>query len=139
MRAERAWIERHRASGEIVVTGYVERAALVSLYRFARVFVYASREEGFGIPPLEAMACGIPVVATRAGAIEEIAGGAALLVDPGDRAALAAALRRALGEPALREDLAERGIARAAHYSWDRSAAIMGELLIRAAARPRYS
>jgi alpha-1,3-rhamnosyl/mannosyltransferase len=132
-------IEEHSRGGAIVVTGYVEKPALASLYRFAKLFVYPSREEGFGIPPLEAMASGAPVLATRAGAIEEIAGDAALLVAPGDRAALAAALRRLLRDGALRSDLAARGLARAPRYSWQRSASIMAELLIRAAARPRYS
>lgn len=132
-------IEAHRERGEIVLTGFVERATLVSLYRFAKIFVYPSRQEGFGLPPLEAMASGIPVLATRAGAIEEIAGDAAILVEPGDARALAAGLRRLLAEPRLRDELAARGIERAKGYSWDRSAAIMAELLIRAAARPRYS
>jgi glycosyltransferase involved in cell wall biosynthesis len=132
-------IEAHAGHGEIVVTGFVETRTLASLYRFAKLFVYPSRQEGFGIPPLEAMACGAPVVATRAGAIEEIAEGAALLVAPGDRAALAGAIRRLLADAALRAELAERGIARAARYSWRRSAAVMAELLIRAAAGPRYS
>ena len=64
----------------------------------ARAFVYPSRYEGFGIPPLEAMACGAPVIATRTGAIPEYADGAALLVDPGDHDALRAALIRMLSE-----------------------------------------
>ncbi len=139
LRRLRRRIEEHRRRGAIVVTGFVDTPALVSLYRFAKLFVYPSRQEGFGIPPLEAMACGAPLLATRAGAIEEIAGDAALLVAPGDRAALAAALRRLLGDEALRDDLAARGLARAPRYSWQRSAAIMAELLIRAAAGPRYS
>lgn len=131
-------IEAHRLAGEIVVPGFVDRPTLVSLYRFARVFVYPSREEGFGIPPLEAMASGVPVVATRAGAIPEIAGDAALLVEAGDGAALGAALRRLLSDETLRAELAGRGIERASLYSWDRSAAVMAELMIRAAARSRY-
>ncbi|HEY0593835.1 MAG TPA: glycosyltransferase family 1 protein [Thermoanaerobaculia bacterium] len=135
----RGRIESHARRGEIVVTGFVERRVLASLYRFAKLFVYPSRQEGFGIPPLEAMACGAPVVATRAGAIEEVAGDAALLVAPGDRAALAGAIRGLLADAPLRAELAGRGIARAARYSWRRSAAIMAELLIRAAAGPRYS
>src|SRR5207248_8464558 len=69
-------------------TGYVTRERLRDLYRRARVFVYPSRAEGFGIPPLEALACGAPVIATRVGAIPEFAGDAALLIDPGDRGAL---------------------------------------------------
>ena len=84
------------------VTGYVDRARLRELYRHARAFVYPSRYEGFGIPPLEAMACGAPVIATRTGAIPEYADGAALLVDPGDRDALRDALVRMLSDKSLR-------------------------------------
>jgi len=115
------------------VTGYVDRARLRELYRHARAFVYPSRYEGFGIPPLEAMACGAPVVATRTGAIPEYADGAALLVDPGDRDALRTALMRVLTEKSLRNELRARGTERARTYSWDRSAALMSELFAEAA------
>jgi len=114
------------------VTGYVDRARLRSLYRHARAFVYPSRSEGFGIPPLEAMACGAPVIATRTGAIPEYAGEAALLVDPGDRTALRDALVRVLRDRSLRDDLRARGIERARSYTWDRSAALMTTLLAEA-------
>jgi len=115
------------------VTGYVDRTRLRELYRHARAFVYPSRYEGFGIPPLEAMACGAPVIATRTGAIPEYAEGAALLIDPGDRAALRDALVRLLREPALRRDLRVLGAGRARTYTWDRSAALMNQLLGEAA------
>jgi glycosyltransferase involved in cell wall biosynthesis len=115
------------------VTGYVDRTKLRDLYRGARAFVYPSRYEGFGIPPLEAMACGAPVIATRTGAIPEYANGAALLIDPGDRNALHAALLRLLGDPALRDELRSRGAERARSYTWDRSAALMTQLLHEAA------
>jgi len=116
------------------VTGYVDREKLRELYRHARAFVYPSRYEGFGIPPLEAMACGAPVIATRVGAIGEYAEGAALLVQPGDKDALRAAMTRLLGDEPLRRELRERGIERAKQYRWDRSAALMKELLTEAAA-----
>jgi glycosyltransferase involved in cell wall biosynthesis len=115
------------------VTGYVDRARLRDLYRGARAFVYPSRNEGFGIPPLEAMACGAPVIATRTGAIPEYAEGAALLVDPGDRDGLRDALVRLLGDKALRDELHATGAERARMYSWERSAALMTELLAEAA------
>jgi glycosyltransferase involved in cell wall biosynthesis len=115
------------------VTGYVDRAKLRELYRGARAFVYPSRYEGFGIPPLEAMACGAPVIATRTGAIPEYADGAALLIDPGDRNALRAALVRLLSEKALRDELRARGSERARAYTWERSAALMTQLLSEAA------
>ena len=111
------------------VLGYVSRERLRELYRGARVFVYPSRYEGFGIPPLEAMACGAPVIATKTGAIPEFAGDAAVLIDPGDRHALRQALLRLLGDSNLRRDLRARGPERARRYDWDRSAALMTELL----------
>jgi len=114
------------------VTGYVDRTRLRELYRHARAFVYPSRYEGFGIPPLEAMACGAPVIATRTGAIPEYAEGAALLIDPGDRAALRDALVRLLGDSALRRELRSGGPERARTCTWDRSAALMTQLLAEA-------
>lgn len=109
--------------------GYVTRDRLRDLYRGARAFIYPSRYEGFGIPPLEAMACGAPVIATRTGAIPEFAGEAALLVDPGDRDGLRDALTRLLGDANLRRELRAKGPERAKLYRWDRSARIMSELL----------
>jgi glycosyltransferase involved in cell wall biosynthesis len=114
-------------------TGFVSRDRLRDLYRSALVFVYPSRYEGFGIPPLEAMACGAPVIATRTGAIPDYAGDAALIVDPGNREDLRAAILRVLRDRSLRDDLRLRGPARASHYRWDRSAATMAELLREAA------
>ena len=111
------------------LTGYVDRERLRALYRGALAFVYPSRYEGFGIPPLEAMACGAPVIATRTGAIPEFAGDAALLVDPGDRDGLRDALVRVLRDAPLRRDLRARGPERAKLYRWDRSASLMMELL----------
>lgn len=110
-------------------TGYVTRERLRELYRGARAFVYPSRHEGFGIPPLEAMACGAPVIATRVGAIPDFAEGAALLVPPGDVSALCSALARILGDAALRHALRLRGPERARLWTWDRGAKTMNELL----------
>ena len=115
--------------------GFAGRGVLRALYRNALMFVYPSRYEGFGLPPLEAMACGPPVVTTRAGAIPEVVGDAALLVDAGDRQALAGAIERIRESDPLRLELRERGLERAARFSWDRSAALMTELLVRAAGR----
>jgi glycosyltransferase involved in cell wall biosynthesis len=116
----------------VEVTGFVTRERLRQLYRRARVFVYPSRYEGFGIPPLEAMACGAAVIATRTGAIPDYAEGAALLVDPGDGGALHAALLRVLRDGGLRRDLRARGAERAGSWRWDRPAALMTELLAEA-------
>ncbi|MGA7615010.1 MAG: glycosyltransferase family 1 protein [Thermoanaerobaculia bacterium] len=121
------------APSEVMVTGFVSREDLRALYRRARLFVYPSRFEGFGLPPLEAMACGTAVVAARGGAIPEVLGDAAELIEPGDVEGLRRAMRRVLEEPTLRDELLQRGIERAALFSWDASASRMREL-IRAAA-----
>jgi glycosyltransferase involved in cell wall biosynthesis len=128
---ERGW-GVHVPAG-IEVTGWVDRERLRELYRRARIFVYPSRYEGFGIPPLEAMACGAPVIATRTGAIPDYAEGAALLIDPGNRDALREAMIRLLGDRRLQEDLSARGIERAKQFRWERSAQLMTELLAEAA------
>lgn len=122
-----------RVPDSVEVTGYVTRERLRDLYRRARVFVYPSRYEGFGLPPLEAMACGAAVVATRTGAIPEFARDCALLVDPDDRDALRQSIVRLLSDRALRGELRVRAAERAREYRWDRSAATMTGLLVEAA------
>jgi glycosyltransferase involved in cell wall biosynthesis len=127
----RGW--RTRVPDDVKVTGYVTRERLRELYRGAKAFVYPSHHEGFGIPPLEAMACGAPVIATPTGAIPDYANGAALLVPIGDRDALRDAMAKVIGSRELRADLRARGIERAGHYRWDASARLMTELLKMAA------
>lgn len=105
-----------------VMTGWAPDADLPALYQGAAVYVLPSRYEGFGIPVLEAMASGTPVITTTAASLPEVAGDAALLVDPDDRAALAAALRRVLGDAALRSDLIGRGKERAPLFTWRKTA-----------------
>ena len=83
---------------------------------------FTSSYEGFGLPPLDAMACGCPVIATGATSIAEVVGDAAILVPPRDPDALAAAMRRVATEPALREDLRRAGFARAARFTWRETA-----------------
>src|SRR5207253_1374181 len=101
-------------------SGYASDADLPDLYAAASVFAYPSLYEGFGIPPLEAMACGTPVVASTGGALPEILGDAALLVDPRDEDALAEALQAAAEDDGA---LRRRGIERARRYTWPRDAA----------------
>ena len=113
----------------VEMTGYVSRERLRELYRGALLFAYPSRYEGFGIPPLEAMACGTPVVATRVGAIGDYADGAALLVAPGDRDGLRAAMMRLVDDAQLREELRGRGAERAGAWRWERGARAMTELV----------
>jgi len=123
------WKMRMPDDARLKVLGYVTREHLRELYRGARAFLYPSRYEGFGIPPLEAMACGAPVIATRTGAIPEFAADAALLVDPGDVDGLHAAMKRIVSDTALRRELRARGPERARLYDWNRSARTMSELL----------
>lgn len=104
------------------VLGYVDEDTKIDLYRRAGVFVYPSIAEGFGLPVLEAMACGAPVVTTTGSAPEEIAGDAALLVQPRDAHALEEAIRRVVGDAELADDLGRRGRERSAAFSWTATA-----------------
>lgn len=110
-------------TGDVLFPGYVPAAELPWWYRAAELFVYPSRFEGFGLPVLEAMACGTPVITTTASSLPEVAGDAALLVAPDDTDALTAALERLMGDPALRAGLREAGLRQAARFSWSRTAA----------------
>jgi glycosyltransferase involved in cell wall biosynthesis len=102
--------------------GYVPDDDLPPLYTGAAVFAFPSLYEGFGLPLLEAMACGAPVVASNTGSIPEVAGDAAILVPPTDAEALAAALDSVLSNPGRRQELIARGSERAALFSWDKAA-----------------
>jgi glycosyltransferase involved in cell wall biosynthesis len=102
--------------------GYVPEADLPALYTHATAFVYPSLYEGFGLPVLEAMACGTPVLTSASSSLAEIASDAALLVDPEDEGAIAQGLHLLATDEGLREDLRRRGLTRAATYSWERTA-----------------
>jgi glycosyltransferase involved in cell wall biosynthesis len=106
----------------VVQLGYVSDGELRALYEQAACLVYPSRYEGFGIPPLEAMACGCPVIASRAASLPEVCGDAVLYVDPEDPRQLAAAIRRVLCEEGLADELRRRGRERATRWTWARSA-----------------
>lgn len=114
--------------------GYVSEAHRAALLRGAALLAFPSRYEGFGLPPLEAMSVGVPVVATTAGSLPEVLGDAALLVDVGDEDALAGALAATLSDDALRTRLVEAGRRRAAGFSWDRCAEGLVQIYRRAAA-----
>lgn len=103
--------------------GYVENSDLPRWYQAATVFCYPSLYEGFGLPPLEAMACGTAIVTSNTSSLPEVVGGAALTVDPTDTAAIAAALLRLLTDDALRATLAAAGLAQATQFRWARTAA----------------
>lgn len=102
--------------------GYVSDAQLRALYGAAACFVFPSRYEGFGLPPIEAMACGCPVVVSSAASIPEICGDAALRVDGDDAGALRAAIESVVGDGALRARMREAGLRRAAGFTWERTA-----------------
>jgi glycosyltransferase involved in cell wall biosynthesis len=116
-------VERHVAllglQARVRVLGYVGQADLPAFYNGARAIVYPSRYEGFGLPVLEAMKCGVPVVTSDVAALSEVAGPAALLVPAGDTPALRGALRRVLEDADLARDLAARGRRRGAAFTWD--------------------
>ena len=117
-----------RGWGGVTAPGWVGRVdddELAALYRGARCLVFPSLYEGFGLPVLEAMACGTPVVTSRGGATEEVAGGAAVLVDPADARSIAAGIDEA---STRRDELRRLGIARAGEFTWGRSADLVEAL-----------
>ena len=107
---------------------------LLDLYQHAGAFVFPSLYEGFGIPPLEAMACGVPVVASTGGALPEVLADAALYFDPLDVQAMSAAIERVLTDDACRCDLRSRGFVRASEYTWERAGRAALRLFERVAA-----
>jgi glycosyltransferase involved in cell wall biosynthesis len=131
---ESAWA-RARSQDRIARLGYVGAPARADLLAGATALAYPSLEEGFGLPPLEAMTLGVPVVASTDPAIRDVLGeAAAVLVDATDVAAIAAGLRAVLTDDALRARLANAGPARAARYSWPRAARAFVQLYERLAA-----
>ena len=106
----------------VIFTGYVPDEDLPAIYSAAELFVFPSLYEGFGLPVLEAMACGVPVICSNTSSLPEVAGDAALLVDPTDVRALAGAMEQALTDEALRVTLRARGIERAQRFTWARAA-----------------
>jgi glycosyltransferase involved in cell wall biosynthesis len=116
--------------------GFVPHGTLAALYRMAAVFAFPSLYEGFGLPPLEAMACGTPVVTSRISSLPEVVGDGALLVDPYSEEAIAQGLARVLDDEELRRGLVERGRARAASFSWERSVRAIHAGYMKALGRP---
>jgi glycosyltransferase involved in cell wall biosynthesis len=115
-------IERLCLEGLVVLPGYVTEDDLPLLYRCALIFLFPSRYEGFGLPLLEAMACGVPVVTSRVSSMPEVVGDAALLVSPDAPGEIAEALSRLIEKDELRDTLAAKGVARARQFTWKRSA-----------------
>ena len=119
--ALRQAVHRHRLDKHVRFLGFQPHETLAAFYRLARAFVFPSLYEGFGLPPLEAMACGTPVVTSNVSSLPEIAGGAALLVDPYKVDTIAEGITRAVTDESLRADLIARGLARARTFSWAQS------------------
>ena len=128
-------LERIKTERGVRYLGHVDEPTLSALYRSAAVLALPSLYEGFGLPLLEAMANGLPTVVSNVGALPELAGGAAVLVEPGDVSSIAAGLERVLGDAALRETLGVQGRRRAAEFTWERTAAATRAVLRQIAAR----
>ena len=117
-----AQIEASPVAGEIVRLGYVEEEDLPEIYNLASLFVFPSLYEGFGLPILEAMACGCPVVCSNTSSLPEVAGDAAILVDPTNVEEIADGIQRVLLDQALMSSLTNKGFQQASHFSWERAA-----------------
>ncbi len=130
--ALRRAVHRHQLHKYVRFLGYLPEETLAVMYRLAGVFVFPSLYEGFGLPPLEAMASGTPVVTSNVSSLPEVAGDAAVLVDPYDPGAIADGIYRVLTDETLRRDLRHKGVARAGQFSWEQSVrrvhAIYGEV-----------
>jgi len=123
------YIEQHHVSDKVHFTGPVEEVKLPSLYRAAVALVFPSLYEGFGLPVLEAMSCGTPVITANITALPEIAGDAALLVDPMSVEEIAFAMRQIVTDLSLRTQLREKGLARAKKFPWANTVAAVRNIL----------
>jgi glycosyltransferase involved in cell wall biosynthesis len=123
------WAERQRVKSRIDFVGVVAEARLPSLYRGALALIFPSLYEGFGLPVLEAMACGTPVITSNVTALPEIAGDAAVLVDPTSIDAIAAAITKVTSDGSLRARHKEKGLARAAEFTWARTCGKVRQIL----------
>lgn len=114
-------IHRYRLHKHVRFLGYQSTETLSALYRLADVFVFPSLYEGFGLPPLEALACGTPVVASNVSSLPEVLGDAALLVDPYSPQSIRHGIRKLLDNKSLRDELRDKGLKRAQSFSWEQS------------------
>jgi glycosyltransferase involved in cell wall biosynthesis len=126
--ALRRTVHRYKLHKHVRFFGFVPDATLAILYRLASLFVFPSLYEGFGLPPLEAMASGTPVITSNVSSLPEVVGDAAMLIDPYEPDAIAGAIRRVMLDDRLRDDMRERGLARAREFSWGRSVSRIKEI-----------
>jgi glycosyltransferase involved in cell wall biosynthesis len=129
----RRLVHRFQLHPHVRFLGFVPEETLAALYRLASVFVFPSLYEGFGLPPLEAMAAGAPVITSNVSSLPEVVGDAALLIDPMDAGALADAMARVLGDARLAAELIRRGRERVKTFSWERSVARVREVYVEVA------
>jgi glycosyltransferase involved in cell wall biosynthesis len=123
------WIERQNVKSRVDFVGVVAESKMPSLYRGAKALVFPSLYEGFGLPVVEALACGIPVVTSNITAMPEVAGSAALLVDPISVEQIEMAVEKIVTDASVGEQFREKGVARAAQFSWESTRTRVHELL----------
>jgi glycosyltransferase involved in cell wall biosynthesis len=123
-----AAVEENDLKGRVHVPGYLALEELPTWYGAATVFVYPSLYEGFGLPPLEAMACGTPVVVANTSSLPEVVGDAGVRVDPHDAEQLAVVLEELLQSNQRREQMSAAGLSQAASFTWERTADQMSQL-----------
>ena len=131
--ALRQSVHKHKLDKHVRFLGFQPMETLAAFYRLARAFVFPSLYEGFGLPPLEAMACATPVVTSNVSSLPEVAGGAALLVDPYDADSIASGIIAAVTDETLRADLIKRGKERARSFSWTQSVRRIHEIYMEVA------
>lgn len=139
---QHAALEQHARAcglgpGELILSGYVDDATLIALYRACTLFVFPSKHEGFGLPALEAMSCGAPVIGANTTSIPEVIGSEEAMFDPHDPAAISAKIAQLLGDPAMMERLRAHGRKQALSFSWDSTAKRALRALEQHHARPR--
>jgi glycosyltransferase involved in cell wall biosynthesis len=131
--ALRRAVHKYKLHKHVRFLGFLSDETLHVLYRLAAVFVFPSLYEGFGLPPLEAMASGTPVVTSNVSSLPEVAGDAAVLVDPYDAVAIKEGIKRVLTDEAFADELRRKGLQRAREFSWERSVARTREIYLETA------
>ncbi|PIN89775.1 glycosyltransferase family 1 protein [Candidatus Pacearchaeota archaeon CG10_big_fil_rev_8_21_14_0_10_32_14] len=115
-------IDELKLENDVIFTGYVEEEDLPSIYNGASLFVYPSYYEGFGLPPLEAMSCGCPVITSNTSSIPEVVGDAGIMINPNDVDELAKQIKRVLSDKKLRENMKQKGLKQSKKFSWEKCA-----------------